>query len=258
MSWTKREFIRQAFEEIGLASYDFDLSPEQWQSALRRLDSMMALWNAKGIRLSYPLPSSYNDSDLDEETQVPDSALDAIISGLAIRLSPSFGKIVSPETKALFKNAYDTLLIKAAQPIEMQMPGNLPMGAGNKLFDAPFSQSTKDALTAGANDALEIPAELDSIDGIEFIGGSSQDSVVSITIVQTALTWTDFTTRFDTDPVSVGTCTAPVSGDVYQYILSGITRYRLVPTPYVAINDVFYSSYDGSTCSGRIIGRGDS
>ena len=48
MGWTKRQFVAQAFEEIGLASYVFDLTPEQLQSALRRLDTMMAAWNALG------------------------------------------------------------------------------------------------------------------------------------------------------------------------------------------------------------------
>ena len=31
MGWTKRQFIEQAFDEIGLASYAFDLGPEQMQ-----------------------------------------------------------------------------------------------------------------------------------------------------------------------------------------------------------------------------------
>ena len=29
MAWTKRQIVTQAFEEIGLASYVFDLEPEQ-------------------------------------------------------------------------------------------------------------------------------------------------------------------------------------------------------------------------------------
>jgi len=101
MGYTKRQFISAAFEEIGLASYVFDLQPEQLESALRRLDAMMADWNAKGIRLGYPLPSSPQDSTLDEETLVPDSAYEAIICSLGIRLAPSFGKQVMIETKLL-------------------------------------------------------------------------------------------------------------------------------------------------------------
>jgi hypothetical protein len=46
MGWTKRQFITQAFEEIGLAAYVFDLTTEQLQSALRRMDAMVAGWNS--------------------------------------------------------------------------------------------------------------------------------------------------------------------------------------------------------------------
>jgi hypothetical protein len=42
MGYKKRQFISAAFEEIGLASYVFDLQPEQLESALRRLDAMIA------------------------------------------------------------------------------------------------------------------------------------------------------------------------------------------------------------------------
>ena len=37
MSWTKREFVNQALEEIGLASYVFDLQSEQMNSARIKL-----------------------------------------------------------------------------------------------------------------------------------------------------------------------------------------------------------------------------
>jgi hypothetical protein len=56
MSYTKRQFVTAAFEEIGLASYVFDLTNDELTSACKRLDAMMADWNAKGIRLSYPIP----------------------------------------------------------------------------------------------------------------------------------------------------------------------------------------------------------
>jgi hypothetical protein len=67
VSYTKRQFITAAFEEIGLASYVFDLQPQDLQTALRRLDAMMAEWNGKGLRLAYPIPLSPEDSDLDTE-----------------------------------------------------------------------------------------------------------------------------------------------------------------------------------------------
>jgi hypothetical protein len=66
VSWTKRDIIGQAFSEIGLASYTFDLLPEQWEGALRRLDAMIAQWENKGIRLAWPLPVSFANSSIDD------------------------------------------------------------------------------------------------------------------------------------------------------------------------------------------------
>lgn len=157
MGWTKRQFVTQAFEEIGLATYVFDLSPEQLQSGLRRLDSMMATWNTKGIRLGYPLPSSPQFSDLDAESEVPDSANEAIYLNLAIRIAPSFGKTPSVDTKATAKAAYDNLLSVAAMPVEMQLPGTLPVGAGNKPWniDQPFVNPPVDPLLAGQDGEIQ-------------------------------------------------------------------------------------------------------
>ncbi len=139
MGYSKRQFVAAAFEEIGLASYVFDLQPEQLQSALRRLDAMIADWNGKGIRLGYPLPGSPQYSDLDEPSEVPDSANEAIITNLAIRIAPGYGKVVMPETKAVAKDSYNTLLQRATAPIPQQMPmprRGLPRSARTLLLHA--------------------------------------------------------------------------------------------------------------------------
>jgi hypothetical protein len=157
MSYTKRQFVEEAFAELGMAAYTFDLSPQQLDACLRRLDTMMATWNARGIRLGYPLPSSPQDSDLDTETQVPDSANEAIITSLAIRLAPQYGKTVSLDTRTTAKQAYDTLLARAAFPIEQQFPRSLPMGAGQKpwRYDDPYMPAPTDPVLSGQEGPLE-------------------------------------------------------------------------------------------------------
>lgn len=157
MSWTKKQFIEQAFDDIGLAGYVFDLQPEQLQSALRKLDTMMATWNAQGIRLAYPLPSSPQDSDINQETDVPDSAYEAIYSNLAIRIASSFGKQVPIEVKATAKQAYNVLLQRATQPIEMQLPRTMPAGAGQKPWriDDPFVPPPQNPVQTGPEGYLE-------------------------------------------------------------------------------------------------------
>jgi|SRR3990167_10919222 len=157
MSYTKRDFVKAAFEEIGLASYVFDLSPEDLESALRRLDAMMASWNAKGIRLGYPLPGSPGNSDLDAETGVPDHANYAIFANLGLAIAPLYGRQVSLETRQMAKAAYDTMLQQFAVPPEMQLPGTMPAGAGTLPWrrDNPFITAPEDALQIGNDGELD-------------------------------------------------------------------------------------------------------
>lgn len=158
MSWTKREFVVQAFSEIGLASYVFDLTPEQEQDALRRLDAMMGTWNGQGIRLGYPLPSTPNDSDLDELTGVPDSANETIYQNLAIRIAPGFGKIVSSDTKVSAHLGYNAMLTQAVGlPAEKQLPNTMGSGAGNKPWRriSPFLDKPVDPLKSGTDGDIQ-------------------------------------------------------------------------------------------------------
>jgi P22 tail accessory factor len=132
MSWTKRQIIMQALSSIGLASYSFDADPEQLQNACRRLDTMMATWNARKLFLSYPLPGSPENTDLDTESNIPDSATEAVYLNLAVRIAPSYGKSVMPETKQFAFEAFQAVLLANIRTYEQRLPGTMPAGAGNK------------------------------------------------------------------------------------------------------------------------------
>ncbi len=138
MGYTKKQIIEQAFEEIGLASYIFDLTADQLDSALRRLDLMVASWYTKNIRIGYPLPVSPQDSNIDQQVDTPLPVNEALVLNLAVRLAPSYGKSLSPDTKMNAKMTYDQLLIQAAAPIEQQYDKNLPLGAGYKRTERVF------------------------------------------------------------------------------------------------------------------------
>ena len=158
MGWSKRQYLEQAFVEIGLAGYLFDITPDEFNYALRQLDSMMAAWNAKGIRLGWPMPSSPQNSDLDDATEITDAANEAIYCGLAVRIAPTFGKNLTQSTAFLAKQAYDQLLSIAAQPMERQFPHTMPAGAGNKpwrTYDSPFLRPPQDPLLTGPDGPIE-------------------------------------------------------------------------------------------------------
>ena len=156
----KRDLIALAFEEIGIANYVYDISPSQWQSALKRMDVMVAGWNANGIRIAYPLPSYVGGSDLDQDVPVPDYALETIISNLAIRLAPSYGKVVSEQTKMVADTSYYQMCNQSALPTPLkQLPQEMPRGAGLKPwrnYNNPFLNKPVDPLLAGSDDEIEL------------------------------------------------------------------------------------------------------
>jgi hypothetical protein len=130
---TKREIIEQAYSELGLAEYNFDISPEEMSTARKRLDRMMAQWEAK-IALGYLAPSAPNDSEVNDESGLPDGVINAAATNLAMLLAPGLGKQVSPATALAAKSGYNSVLAQFAQIPRMQYPNNLPVGAGNKPF----------------------------------------------------------------------------------------------------------------------------
>jgi hypothetical protein len=158
MGWTRRQFISGAFEELGLAAYVFDMTPEQFQSAARRLDSMLLEWNARGLRLGPNISGSVDGADLDTDMGLPDMANEAVITNLAIRLAPSYGKTPSPDTKATARGALNTVYARLAQPVEMQLPTGTPLGAGNKpwRFGNPFVVPPADPVAVGPDSNLTV------------------------------------------------------------------------------------------------------
>jgi hypothetical protein len=132
MSYSKRQFVEKAYEKIGVAKYSFDISPEMLNAAVEDLDAMMGEWNGRGIRLGYPMPGSPEDTDLDAPTAVPNWAWSAVYLNLALQISDSIGKAVSPETKTNAYRAYNTVMGRSLTIPQVQMPSSMPSGAGNR------------------------------------------------------------------------------------------------------------------------------
>lgn len=160
MAWTKRQLCADALGEIGIADYEFDVTPDEQAMVLRRLDAMMATWEARTVRVGYLFPSSADGSDPDDDSGLPDSAVETVFLNLAIRVAPSFGKTVSAETKKSARDGWDLLLIRGAQPIPQQLPSTLPRGAGQKSWRAQnqpfFPQPCTDPLVVAPGGDLDI------------------------------------------------------------------------------------------------------
>lgn len=165
MGWTKENLIMQAFGQLGLIGDVFQVSAEQLQGALFSLDSMMGTWNGKGIRIGYPIPSAPNDSELKDDSNIDDSANEAVVMNLALRLAPTVGKEPGRTVFLAAKQGYDVLLAKAAIPERMRMPKTMPSGAGQKPWrgpSRPYIEDGPDELAAGSDGNIYIP---DGTDG---------------------------------------------------------------------------------------------
>lgn len=160
MGWTKRQLAADALGAIGIADYEFDVTPDEQLMTIRRLDMMMATWEGRGVRVSYLFPSTADGSDPDDDSGLPDSAVETVFLNLAIRVAPSFGKTVSAELKTSARDGWDLLLIAAAQPIEQQLPSTLARGAGQKPWRAQnqpfFPRPSTDPLVVGPGGDLDI------------------------------------------------------------------------------------------------------
>ena len=143
MGWSKRDLVGEAYAELALAGWNFDLSPEELQFGLRRLDTMMASWLALEIQVGYAFGTSPSDSDLDQDSGLQLFAVEAVYLSLAARLAAGKGKVLPASTKAAIKAAYDSLVSRVAsdQVQEQQQRSNTPRGAGTKgwrLTNQPF------------------------------------------------------------------------------------------------------------------------
>lgn len=155
MGWTKGQLVDAAFDECALQGYIFNVGPEARNSALMRLDAMLALWNSKGIRMGYPLPSSPSESDVDQDSALPDWANEPVLLNLAVRIAAGFGKTLQQTTVNLASDGYLTLVARMNYPPKQQLRDGVPAGAGNKPVRTPnysFLPPPRDPLTAGQQD----------------------------------------------------------------------------------------------------------
>lgn len=126
---TKREIIAQAFEEIGLGAYAYNAQPEDLQTALTRLNALLAFWAGEGAVTE----ADSTGRDLDTASNVPVDAEEGVICALAVRIAPSYGKTPSPDTKARGRQGHNLMMRKnIALPTRKADFASVPAGAGYK------------------------------------------------------------------------------------------------------------------------------
>lgn len=128
---TKQTIVNMAFEEIGLSSYEFDATPEEQFSALRRLDALMAQWQVSGLDLGYNFPSAIGAGNPNDPANIPDLSVNAVAISLALRIMPAIGKTMSAETRVALAQGLVAIRAYCAVIPERALPSSTALGAGN-------------------------------------------------------------------------------------------------------------------------------
>lgn len=141
MAWTKRQLIEAAFGELALAGYVFEIKPEEVQSALVALDTMIATWAGEGVQIGYAFGLNPDDTDPDQDSGLALVDVEAAYMNLAVKIAASKGKQLQRSTMAGARAALSGLLSRSAHANlqRQQLPANVPLGAGNKHAWRPFT-----------------------------------------------------------------------------------------------------------------------
>ena len=158
MSWSKKQLLIQSFTEIGLADYVYDLTPQEMNSALLVMETLIAEWEGLGIRLNYPICFEPSDANINADSGLPMYAIAAVYLNTAVRIAASYGKVVQKETILNADTALRTLYVSFTQPPLMQYPGTIPAGAGNKYWrynGDPFVRRPVGAIAPGPDSIFD-------------------------------------------------------------------------------------------------------
>lgn len=133
MAITKRAIINLAFSELGLGAYAYDIQPEDYTTALEKLDDLMAEWSGYGIETGYPLNTVSSTQTMDEEIGLILQLKSGVAAALAVEIAPDYGKVPSPHTvKKATKGKKNGLRLSVRPPNKYINITTVPAGAGYK------------------------------------------------------------------------------------------------------------------------------
>lgn len=129
---TKRQILNMTYRMMGLTDYEFNVTPEEWATALFAMDAQMATWRTNNLYLNYNAPAVIGESDLDEESGIPDDAVLPVACALAFVVAPAIGKTLSTECRVTAGNAMNALRARYSVTPNRVLQGGTPRGAGQK------------------------------------------------------------------------------------------------------------------------------
>lgn len=131
---TNKELIDLAFLALGMTDAMFGRTDEEYASGVTVLRAMMGTWpfDQLGYDFTTPRPS--------EASGIEQKWAQAASMGLAERIAPAVGKMLSPQVMAAKARSYSSLCAAVGNKSFVTYPNNTPAGAGQstEFSDSPF------------------------------------------------------------------------------------------------------------------------
>ena len=120
------QVVNRALSLILVQPDEAAIQPSESKAAIEVLNDMMAEWDMNGISIGYSVVTS-----LSNDLTVPDYALAAMKSNLAVRLAPEFDGNASGLLVTLADRQHSALLNATLTIGPSPMPCTVPVGSGN-------------------------------------------------------------------------------------------------------------------------------
>ena len=157
---TKRQILNLMFQVMGLADYEFNVSPEEYASGLFLMEAQMATWRTNNLDLNYNFPPTIWAGDLDDPSGIPDDAVLPVASALAFPVAAAIGKSLSAEAKVTSGLAMNALRARySITPERIGLPGDAGRAAsgdtGERCAGAQEAACAGARLAAGSSGVRE-------------------------------------------------------------------------------------------------------
>jgi hypothetical protein len=127
----KSDILDLAFDDCGAAGFAFDRTPEEQSSALRKLNALML--ELPWALLGYDQPT-YGAGLPEEQSGIPDFAINTVAQYLALRIAPGMGLTLSPEASKAMGRSLLTMQSELATIPTVRTAANSVRGSGHNRY----------------------------------------------------------------------------------------------------------------------------
>lgn len=123
---TVLQIVNGSAEKLGVKSAESALEAGDFQVIVDEMNDMLTEWADNGLT-----PAFKEVTESDDIVDVDRNAVSAIKNNLAIRIAPSFQRVVQPSLALIASTSLQTLEASVIFIGQVALPDTLPSGSGN-------------------------------------------------------------------------------------------------------------------------------